>query len=243
MAFIERLIGRLSLFDEIPPHDKALLRQAVPRSRRLVADQVVLQEGEFAGSCVVVLTGILVALQALPNDKRQIVSAYFPGEISDAHGFCAQPDTALVALNEAVVGIFSCAELKRIISKSAPLTNAFWRQACIQTETCRQWISSNGNRRSIASVAHLLCDFMTRAAAADLLSKDGSWAIPFTQQQLGDALGLSAVHVNRLLGILRQEKAAAIEHGRLRVLNWTKLSAIAGFDPSYLQLGQRDGRL
>lgn len=238
MPFAERLIDRLALFGEVTEFDKSLLRRLKIRPKRLVADEIVLEQGETAEHCVIVQSGMLAACQDLPNNKRQIVSAHFPGEIPDIQSFFShRVYHTLFAINEALVGILSRAELKQTISESPALTDAFWRQTLIDGAIFRQWITSNGNRGSLAGTAHLLCELMTRAAAANLLSNSGTWTLPFTQQQLGDALGLSVVHVNRTLRTLREGNAAIIESGRLRVLDWAKLSAIAGFDQSYLQLG------
>jgi hypothetical protein len=77
---------------------------------------------------------------------------------------------------------------------------------------------------------------MTRAGSIGAVRTDGTWPMPFTQQQLGDALGLSLVHINRTLKTLREDNAATVERGVLRVLDWDRLTQIAGFDATYLHL-------
>lgn len=60
--------------------------------------------------------------------------------------------------------------------------------------------------------------------------------MPLTQQEIGDALGLSNIHVNGITQELKEKKLTEVRRGRLHVLNWKKLRAAADFDPTYLHL-------
>ena len=59
---------------------------------------------------------------------------------------------------------------------------------------------------------------------------------PMTQTELGDALGISVVHVNRTLQKLRRDGLISFKSKRLKVLDWKRLSEIGDFDPTYLHL-------
>jgi len=58
---------------------------------------------------------------------------------------------------------------------------------------------------------------------------------PLTQRELADLLGLSAVHVNRTLQILRGQNLVELNHRRLKVCNRVGLYEVAEFDPRYLK--------
>lgn len=62
----------------------------------------------------------------------------------------------------------------------------------------------------------------------------GSMDLPFTQQQLGDAVGVTGVHMNRVLQRLRNDQLIALSDRRLQILDQQGLQQRAGFQPAYL---------
>ena len=84
-------------------------------------------------------------------------------------------------------------------------------------------------------MAHLLCELFTRLRAVGMTSDDAC-ELPVTQEELGDALGLSTVHVNRTLMQVRGEGLIEFQGGRLTILDWKGLAEAAQFDATYLHL-------
>jgi CRP-like cAMP-binding protein len=80
-----------------------------------------------------------------------------------------------------------------------------------------------------------LCELFVRLKAIGL-AEGNACKLPLTQADLGDALGLSTVHVNRTLQELRGEGLIELHSGRLRILDWMRLKEAAQFDPNYLHL-------
>ena len=97
---------------------------------------------------------------------------------------------------------------------------------------------SLGRRTTIERIAHLFCDLHARMLAVGLARPVGS-DIPLTQLEIADTLGLSAVHVNRHMKVLRHDDVASFGRGTLTIFDQTALDRLAGFDPSYL-LGVTD---
>lgn len=93
----------------------------------------------------------------------------------------------------------------------------------------RQFGEASGHVR----IAHLLCELLLRMRAVELTEGD-SCALPLTQEEIGDATGLSNVHVNRSLQELRAEGLIEIGRGALRILDWIRMKEAAGFDLTYL---------
>ena len=91
------------------------------------------------------------------------------------------------------------------------------------------------------SPAHLFCELYYRARSAGL-AKPGSCIIPLNQSQIGDALGMSIVTVNRTIQTLRKTGAMEFRNGELTVRDWKRLVELGDFDPGYLHL-KRPGRL
>lgn len=86
-------------------------------------------------------------------------------------------------------------------------------------------------------MAHFLLELGSRLALVGMGSKEG-YACPLTQYHLADALGLSAVHVNRVLRQLREGGLVAFQDGQVTFHDYSRLVALAEFDPAYLdQIG------
>jgi CRP-like cAMP-binding protein len=94
-----------------------------------------------------------------------------------------------------------------------------------------------GRRSAVEHLAHLLCELYSRLEVMGLV--DGaSFNLPLTQADLGDALGLSLVHVNRTVRELRQSGLVTWRATRLTIKDWTGLAKLAQFDPTYLHLNR-----
>jgi CRP-like cAMP-binding protein len=97
------------------------------------------------------------------------------------------------------------------------------------------------------STAHLLLELEARLGFVDL-APNGKFELPATQEDLGDALGLTTVHVNRVLRQLRAQGLVATQQRRIEILDRDGLQEVAQFSAGYLEhvaasrLGQRGAR-
>ena len=94
-----------------------------------------------------------------------------------------------------------------------------------------------GRRSAYTRIAHLLCELMTRFRAV-ALTTDHTFPLPITQTEMGDALGLSTVHVNRSLQELRGDGLITTEGRSVIVNDWQGLKKAGEFDPTYLHLSK-----
>ncbi len=88
---------------------------------------------------------------------------------------------------------------------------------------------------ALQRLAHLLCELHARLDAVGLVAQD-SYALPMTQEDLGDVLGLSSVHMNRTLQALRDDGVVMFRERTLTILNLPRLRRIGQFCPGYLHL-------
>lgn len=95
----------------------------------------------------------------------------------------------------------------------------------------RAWIVSMGRRNSVEKVAHLMCELYLRSISINSVDEV---AFPISQIVLADALGMTPVHINRILKELRVAGAMSLQRGNLLVTDSLKLVQIAGFDENYL---------
>ena len=100
----------------------------------------------------------------------------------------------------------------------------------------RERIVALGRRDAVGRVAYLLCELLWRQQAVGNGQSD-TIPLPLTQMELADALGLTPVHINRVLQDLRRRKLLTLKHRMLVVLDTDKLAKIAAFNRRYLDLG------
>ena len=99
----------------------------------------------------------------------------------------------------------------------------------------REWVANVGRRDATTRIAHLLCEFGLKLDAIGLDQHD--YELPMTQDQLADATGLTAVHVNRVLqdlakeGLIERLTAKSVLIG-----DWKRLAAAGDFHSDYLHL-------
>jgi CRP-like cAMP-binding protein len=110
-----------------------------------------------------------------------------------------------------------------------------WRSILAQSSIYREWLMRNSRMPADASMAHLFCEMYARYKAAGLGNGD-SCDVPLTQDMLAEALGLTAVHVNRTLQQLRETGMVDHKSGILFVNDFRRLASYADFDPTYLHL-------
>lgn len=110
----------------------------------------------------------------------------------------------------------------------------------VDTAILREWITGLGQRPADRRIGHLFCELHARLAGVDLVS-DGSFGFPISQIELGDTVGLSAVHVNRSLRSLREASLVTFRSGTVEMLDATRLRQMVGFDPRYLALHEVHG--
>jgi CRP-like cAMP-binding protein len=122
-----------------------------------------------------------------------------------------------------------------MLASSQNLTRAFWRETLVDSAIFRAWVINLGRRDAMARIGHLLCELAERHRAAGL-EKEGVMPLPWTQVDVADACGISAVHANRAIQELRRLGLVQWDSKRVRICNPGELSRRAEFSPDYLHL-------
>ena len=92
-----------------------------------------------------------------------------------------------------------------------------------------------GRREAYNRLAHVLCEMLVRLRAVGLV-EGHACDLPITQGEFADALGITPVHVNRVLQQMRAEGLIELKGDRLNIPDWEKLKQVGEFDPNYLHL-------
>ena len=236
-AFIRKLTGLADLAAE----DIAALELATAHPRAFYAKQDMIREGDRPGPVFVVLEGWACRYKILPGGTRQITAFLLPGDACDLHSAVLhEMDHSLQALTDAKIALITGDDMAGLMKSRPHIAHAMYRAQLIDEGTLRAWIVSMGRRSSKERVAHLMCELYLRSLSTNGDPEAGI-ALPISQVVLADALGMTPVHINRILGELRQDGVMALKRGSLRVLDPVKLVQTAGFDENYLhrRRGQR----
>ena len=189
-----------------------------------------------------VTSGMVARYHMLRGGKRQYLSFHMAGDLPDAQTlFIERMDHAVCAIGEAAITLIAHEKICDIFERRPQVGFAIWRETLIDAAIFREAITNNSSRPPIARLAHLFCELYYRARVAGL-AKPGSCRLPFHQGQIGEALAMSIVTVNRTLQALRRTKAMEFRNGTLTVLDWRKLVEQGDFDANYLNL-KKPGRL
>jgi CRP-like cAMP-binding protein len=147
-------------------------------------------------------------------------------------------DHSIGTLTASKLAFVSHEAMRDLLHRHPRLAEAFWRDTLVDAAIFREWMVGLGRREAFARIAHLICELFIRLRAVGLVN-GYAYELPLTQAELGDALGLSTVHVNRVLKELRNQGLVVLKGKHLVIPDWEKLKEAGEFDPTYLHVEPR----
>ena len=231
-----RLIRKLEHFDRLSDEERQLLEGAVIRSRVVNKGEDIVREGDRPTESTLLLEGFAARYNLRRNGKRQITALHIPGDFVDLHSFLVKKmDHAVLAITPCSVAGVPHEILRHITENHPHLTRLLGVNIAVDAAVHRQWIVSMGRRSALEHTGHLLCEIFLRLRAVGL-TEGHSFKLPLTQAELGDSLGLSTVHVNRVVQELRAKGLITWRGETLVIDDWERLQELAEFDPTFLSL-------
>ncbi|TNC05410.1 Crp/Fnr family transcriptional regulator [Methylobacterium terricola] len=203
------------------------MRQVGPRTD-------LLHEGDTPDEVILMLDGFAARCKFQPTGKRQILAHLLPGDLCEPDaGYLSRLDFSVCTLSACMVAFISRRALASTLERY-PATAHALRLVKLQEEAIsREWLVNVGCRSALERMAHLLCELLVRLQAVGFATRDG-YGLPITQQDLGDTLGLSNVHVNRTLKVMRDQNLVEWRGRQLKILDLSRLQVIAAFKLGYL---------
>ena len=235
-SFFHPLLRQLESRVRLSPDDRAALL-ALPYTTRVLDPAAYLVcEGEPAQGCAVLLDGFVIRQKLTGSGDRQIVALHIPGDPLDFQMlFLGIADHNVQALTRCTIAVVPRGAVEALIVERPALARAVTVYTLAEASIAREWLLNTGRRDARGRLAHLLCEF---AARMDVQRPrpGGEYELPMTQEQVGDALGLTSVHVNRTLRALETEGFIKRSGRRIRFGPWTEICRIGDFNPRYLHL-------
>jgi len=168
------------------------------------------------------------------GNKRFITGVHVPGDFVDLHGFALKRlDHNIDAAGKVKVGSVSHETLRTVMRDRPGVARAMWFATLLDAAIHRKWIQTLEQLDAPRRIAHLYAELHTRL---ELVGRGVTRALrtPFTQFDMADMCGVSAIHANRAVGKLRELGIAEIRRGDLYTNDWAALKRYAQFDPDYL---------
>jgi CRP-like cAMP-binding protein len=224
--------------DVLSDEEKSVIRTMISEARVVSAGRDLIKQGDRPTASMLLVEGYATRYKLLQGGERQITALHVAGDIVDLHSFL------LHHMDQAVATITTCRvatvkhETLAALSETHPhLTRLLWLLTLIDGAINREWLVAMGRRPALGQAAHLLCELYLRLKTVDAVSAF-RFSLPITQSEVGDILGLSSVHVNRVLQELRTRGLISWRGPSVTILDWPGLQALAEFDDRYLHLAR-----
>lgn len=191
---------------------------------------IVIRENEAPRELFVVQSGWLHASAVLGNGTRQILRLHFPGDILGLPllAFSESPET-VTAVTDVVLCPFSRERFAVLLADHPRLGALILGLTVADRVALADRLASIGRTPARARVGALLCEIFARTRRSGGEAGDAGVVVPLTQEEIGDATGLTAVHVNRMMRALVEDKVIARSNSHIRLLDEKRLIAEANF--------------
>jgi CRP-like cAMP-binding protein len=235
---IEKLVLKLRARDALSMEEEAVLRDAIVEVDEVPPRKTVIRRGEPLNRSILLIDGLMCRYKDLRNGRRQITALHVAGDFLDLHGFTLKHlDHDVMSLSRARLAYASHDKLTRITEDFPHLTRLLWFSTNLDAAIHREWELSLGQRSGPAKTAHLICELQSRLEIVGLVG-ESEFELPINQTELGECLGLTVVHTNRVLKELRERGLAHFKNGKVTIHDIDQLKAFAEFDPTYLYLAK-----
>jgi CRP-like cAMP-binding protein len=233
---IEKLLLKLNVRDELSAEEEEALRGLPELAKEVASDKTIIRAGELLNESTLLLEGLMCRYKDLKNGSRQISELHVAGDFVDLHSFTLKRlDHNIMTLTPCRLAMVPHARLKRITEEFPHLTRVLWFSTNLDAAIHREWVLSLGRRTALARLAHFFCELHVRLGIVGLT--DGlSFRLDLTQLDIAECLGLTSIHVNRTLKVLREQGLVELRGGTVEIRDLNGLRRVAEFTDDYLSL-------
>ena len=225
------LAGRLRAQFSEP--DLAIIEDSMGEPRPLADGERLIARGEPLVRATMLIDGFMFD-RVIKDGKRYIVGVHVPGDFVDLPGFALNHlDHDLVAAGPVRIAQVERDHLGEVTQARPGVARALWVATLLEAAVNRQWIRNLEALDAPQRIAHLYAELHHRLT---LIGRNVSRTLrtPFTQTDLADMCGVSAIHANRAVARIRELGLGEIRRGDLYIGDWKALEGYAEFDPAYL---------
>lgn len=232
--------NRLSQFVSGPLAVTEIIEGLTPKVQTFKAREDIISAGRETGMLFIVLSGWAVRYRVIEDGRRQILNFMLPGDIFDLQALGdLEADHSVAALETVEAAVFDAKRFINVLRESGSAATAFWWAAVQEESILREQIVRIGQLSARERICHLLLELQRRLSAA-LGAETTSMKLPVTRTDIGDALGLTSVHVSRTLSALKRMGLIEEDKTSLRIVRRDEMVQLSKFDPDYLHISKLD---
>ncbi|MGP9768105.1 Crp/Fnr family transcriptional regulator [Halomonas sp. AOP13-D3-9] len=228
------LARKLGAFVALSTSDLSLLSGLHRRRKTLVAGRDLVHQGQSDQIAYILAAGWVCSYKILPDGSRQIVDFQIPGDFLGLRSALLHTsDHGIESVTDIEVSEVLVKDLLDVFAQNLRLATAILWAASRDEAMVVEHLVNIGRRSAVDRMAHFLLELGSRLTLVGMGDKRG-YTCPLTQYHLADALGLTAVHVNRVLRQLREKGLLTFRNGVVTFDNYQELATLVNFDPTYL---------
>jgi CRP-like cAMP-binding protein len=221
-------LHRPELYDALCEGDALLVRAMAGRPARFDKGRKIIRAGEESTTVYRLHTGWLARTRAIEDGRRQIVMIFLPGDFAGVKSMLLreQPDT-VECLTDVTLNAIDHEQARRLVETNGKIALRMLFQLGEDERRLHNWVVGLGRGSADERIATMLLDFRGRLRRIGFLNGGDRFRLPMTQQEIGDYLGLTVVHVNRVLRRLREAGLATLKGGKAVIHDAAALQRIA----------------
>lgn len=203
-------------------------------SHRFDAGDMMMWEGDWPVSLFFIQDGWAARTKNLPDGRRALTGLYLPGDLCDPAFLCgAQACHPVEALTQLCAVALPIRAFHGRLEADPKLARAMFAEVANRISMQEEWLFNLGRKTAIERISHLFCELTVRLERVGRVAHE-SFDLPLTQSQIADCMGLTPIHVNRVLQDMRAQRLIELHDRRLRIENFERLAQTAHFNPAYL---------
>ena len=228
------LARKLGRFAPLAPDELAALAALEAERRPVAAGAELVREREAGQRAFILRDGWACCYKLLPDGGRQVIDVRLPGDFVGLRSVLLRTaDHSAAAVTDAVVAEVPARRMLELFHELPRLGAAILWAASRDEAVVVEHLVGLGRRDALTRTAHFLVELGLRLELVGLGGGAG-FACPLNQYQLADVLGLTAIHLNRVLRRLRERGLATFRDGRVVFHDLPRLRALAGHHGGYL---------
>lgn len=233
---LEPMARKLEMWGPLNDDDRAAVLALPYTLKEIPAHGYIVREGDRPTHSCLLRNGYAFRQKIVAHGERQILAVQVPGDMVDLqNSVLRHADHSVQALTKIEVAYLPRQAIVDLAFARPEVGKLMWFDTLVEASIAREWMASIGRRDAYTRIAHLLCEFALRLEKAGLGQRD-CYELPMTQEQLADATGLTAVHVNRTLRAMDESGYISREKRAVIILDWARLAQAGDFDHEYLHL-------
>jgi len=228
------MVEKFERRSRLPEEDRAALLALPHQLRQFRAGAHLIRDGDRPEHCCLVLSGFAYRHKLTGDGGRQVLSLHLAGDFVDLQNSMLEvSDHNVQTLTDSEVALIPRDAIRNLALARPGIAMAMWVDTLVDSSIFREWVVNVGRRDARTRVCHILCEFSLRLEEAGL-AENHRYELPMTQEQLADAVGLTSVHVNRVLRQLGEEALISRNKRSIVIEDWTRMADVGDFNERYL---------